>query len=94
MRHSRLVFLAMMLVCGGRPAVAAAADGNRAEASELRIAQRQVRSPIVAQRVEGIERLRDLPGVDAAQGDRASGAGRFRARGPPRRVQDPLGVEG
>ncbi len=61
MRHSRLVFLAMMLVCGGRPAVAVAADGNRGEASELRIAQRQVRSPIVAQRVEGIERLRDLP---------------------------------
>ena len=67
MRHSRLVFLAMMLVCGGGPAVAVAADGNRVEASELRIAQRQVRSPIVAQRVEGIERLRDTPGVEAAR---------------------------
>ena len=44
-----------------------AADEGAEERAELRNAQREIRSTDVEKRVEGIRRLRDIPGVEAAK---------------------------
>jgi hypothetical protein len=46
---------------------APAAEQNKAERAEFRIAQRQLRNPDEMQRVEGIQRLSTMPGPEAAK---------------------------
>jgi len=62
----RRILLAAMLI-GVVPWPAPAAEENKEDRAELRIAQRQLRSPDETQRVEGIQRLRTMPGAEAAK---------------------------
>jgi hypothetical protein len=68
MRERRLIFLAAILVASSCwQASAFAPDESKANQAEMRIAQKQIHSPIIAQRVEGIERLHDVPAQDAVK---------------------------
>ncbi|MGD0654432.1 MAG: VWA domain-containing protein [Thermoguttaceae bacterium] len=68
MRKRRLVFLMAMLVAGaGRPIAAFAPDESKADRTVLRTVQKQIHSQIIAERVEGVKRLRDVPAQDAVK---------------------------
>ena len=59
--------LAILLASACLPAAALAADENKADRADIRGAQKQIHSQIVADRVEGINRLRDVPAQDAVR---------------------------
>ncbi len=68
MKERRLVLLAaIFMASAGWPVAAFAPDESRADRTVIRTAQKQIRSPIIAERVEGIKRLRDMPGQDAVK---------------------------
>jgi hypothetical protein len=68
MRERRSVLLAVLLVVSaGWPAAAFAPDEGKADHTVIRTAQKQIRSQIIAERVEGIKRLRDMPAQDAVK---------------------------
>jgi hypothetical protein len=68
MRERRLVFLAAILVASaGWPTAAFAPDESKADRTVIRAAQKQIHSQIVAERVEGVKRLRDVPAQDAVK---------------------------
>ncbi|MGD0384377.1 MAG: hypothetical protein ABSA77_12710, partial [Thermoguttaceae bacterium] len=68
MREWRLVFLMAMLVASaGWPTAAFAPDESKADRTVMRSAQKQIHSQIVAERVEGVKRLRDAPAQDAVK---------------------------
>ncbi len=61
MRERRSVLLAALLVASaGWPAAAFAPDESKADRTVIRTAQKQIHSQIVAERVEGIKRLRTM----------------------------------
>ena len=61
-------FLAAILLANACwPATACAADENKADRVDIRGAQKQIHSQIVAERVEGMNRLRDVPAQDAVR---------------------------
>ena len=61
----RLLLAAMLIGVVAWPAPAA--EENKEDRAELRIAQRQLRSPDETQRIEGIQRLGAMPGAEAAK---------------------------
>ncbi len=61
----RILPAAMLIGVAAWPAPAA--DETKAEQAELRLAQRQLRSPDEMQRIEGIRRLRAMPSAEAAK---------------------------
>ena len=61
----RILPPAMLIALVAWPAPAA--EQNKAERAEFRIAQRQLRNPDEMQRVEGIQRLSTMPGAEAAK---------------------------
>ena len=77
-RLRRILRPAMLIALAAWPAPAA--EQNKAERAEFRIAQRQLRNPDEFQRIEGIERLADA----RSRGRQAHRAGRAdRLRPPP-----------
>lgn len=68
MRELRSVLLAAMLAASaGWPAAAFAPDESKADRTVIRTAQKQIHSQIIAERVEGIKRLQDMPAQDAVK---------------------------
>jgi hypothetical protein len=68
MQQRRLVLLAAIyLASAAWPAAAFAPDESQADRAVTRTAQKQIHSQIIAERVEGIKRLRDMPAQDAVK---------------------------
>jgi hypothetical protein len=68
MRKRCLVFLAaMLIVSAGWPFAAFAPDDSKTDRAVIRIAQKQIHSPIIAERVEGVNRLRAMPAQDSVK---------------------------
>jgi hypothetical protein len=68
MRKRLLFFLAAMpAAIAAWPAMAFAPDESKADKAVIRAAQKQIRSQVAADRVEGVKRLRDAPAQDAVK---------------------------
>lgn len=68
MREQRSVLLAAILVASaGWQAAAFAPDDSKADRTVIRTAQKQIHSQVIAERVEGVKRLRDMPAQDAVK---------------------------
>jgi len=64
----RPVLVTALLLAGVcRPALVSAGDETKANREALRVVQKQLRSPTPAQRVEAVERLRDLPALESVR---------------------------
>jgi hypothetical protein len=57
----------MLAASAGWPAAAFDPDEGKPDRSVIRTAQKQIHSQIIAERVEGIKRLRDMPAQDAVK---------------------------
>ncbi len=68
MQNLRTFFLStMVMATASWPATTFAADESQADRENIRSAQRQIHSPIIAQRIEGIKRLQNTPTQDVVK---------------------------
>ncbi len=68
MNNLRSFFLAATLIAGAAwPATAFGADQSKPDRENIRLAQKQIHSPNIAERLEGIKLLRDAPAQDAVK---------------------------